>query len=253
MKTMKKLLCVFLSALLLFGVGTMGTITAGAASTAGYVPNPWWQNLSPGFQTFLYIFCFGWIWMKPLGIPVKGISFNGASAYTISVGKQEQLSWTITPDDAKNKNVTLTTSNSSVATVSSSGLVKAVGAGTAYITVKANDTSAGSFSDTVTVCVQGAASTPVYVTGFDIYLDSPSYGAIRVNETWRFTTGNFKGTGGQTPTNTSVTWSSSNLNIATVDANTGYVTGKYAGTVDITATANDANHYSKTVTIKVNW
>ena len=47
----------------------------------------------------------------------------------------------MSPSNATDKTVTWTTSNSSVATVSSDGLVTAVSGGTATITCKANDGS----------------------------------------------------------------------------------------------------------------
>ena len=54
-----------------------------------------------------------------------------------SGSKTVQITPTITPDSA-NKNITWTTSNSSVATVSSTGLVTAKGSGKATITVKSS-------------------------------------------------------------------------------------------------------------------
>ncbi|MCL2652171.1 MAG: S-layer homology domain-containing protein [Propionibacteriaceae bacterium] len=51
-------------------------------------------------------------------------------------------------------------------------------------------------------------------------------------------------------TNKSLTWTSSDTSLAVVDS-TGLVTGKYAGTVTITATAKDGSGRSATATIKV--
>ena len=48
-----------------------------------------------------------------------------------------------------------------------------------------------------------------------------------------------------------VTWSSSNTNVATVDAVTGVVTGVAEGTATITATANDASGVTATCTVNV--
>ena len=55
---------------------------------------------------------------------------------------------------------------------------------------------------------------------------------------------------GKTPTNTAVTWKSSNEAVATVDAN-GVVTAKSEGTVTITATATDGSNVSGTCTVSV--
>ena len=66
-------------------------------------------------------------------IQPTSISLN-ASKRTMIVGNQFHMTATVSPSNATNKNVTWSTSKASVATVSSSGLVTAVGAGTATIT-----------------------------------------------------------------------------------------------------------------------
>ena len=55
---------------------------------------------------------------------------------------------------------------------------------------------------------------------------------------------------GKTPTNTAVTWQSSNEAVATVDAN-GVVTSKSSGNVTITATATDGSNVSGTCSITI--
>lgn len=52
-------------------------------------------------------------------------------------------------------------------------------------------------------------------------------------------------------TDQSVTWSSDNTSVATVDASTGVVTGVAKGTANITATANDGSGVSATCAVKV--
>ena len=74
--------------------------------------------------------------------PVEGVSLNkDNTTLTILDGNagSEQLTATIQPNDAANKNVTWTSSNPAVATVSSTGLVTAVGKGTTIITVATED------------------------------------------------------------------------------------------------------------------
>ena len=70
-------------------------------------------------------------------VAVTGITLNKTST-TIIKGNTETLTATITPTNATDKTVTWTTSNSSIATVSS-GKVTAVAAGTATITAKSNN------------------------------------------------------------------------------------------------------------------
>ena len=93
--------------------------------------------------------------------PVYG-EFNGVSSVTLNKssltlteGGFETLISTVMPSNATEKTVTWTSSNTSVATVSSEGVVTAVSAGTATITVWASD---GEHSATCTVRVQAPAS-----------------------------------------------------------------------------------------------
>ena len=71
-------------------------------------------------------------------IPVTSITLNQTTA-TLKKGETLTLTATITPSDAANKSVTWSSSNTSVATVTTSGVVTAVGEGTAVITVKTAD------------------------------------------------------------------------------------------------------------------
>ncbi|SHJ13340.1 S-layer homology domain-containing protein [Desulfofundulus thermosubterraneus] len=71
-------------------------------------------------------------------IPVTGVSLDKTSL-TMTVGESVQLTATVSPGNATNKNVTWTSSNPAVATVDNTGKVTAVAAGTATITVKTED------------------------------------------------------------------------------------------------------------------
>ena len=89
--------------------------------------------------------------------PVKSIKLNKTSA-TLKKGKSLTLKATISPSSANNKAVTWSSSNKKVATVSSKGVVKAVGNGTATITVKAKDGSGKKATCKITVKAQGSTS-----------------------------------------------------------------------------------------------
>ena len=65
--------------------------------------------------------------------PVSSISLN-RTKYTMEVGKTYQLKATVLPTNATYKDVTYQTSNANVAKVSSTGVITAVGKGTAVIT-----------------------------------------------------------------------------------------------------------------------
>ncbi len=71
-------------------------------------------------------------------IPVNNVTIDKSSA-SIQKGKTQQLRASITPSNATNKNLTWTSSNTSVATVDQNGLVRGVGVGTATITVTTED------------------------------------------------------------------------------------------------------------------
>lgn len=72
--------------------------------------------------------------------PVTSVKLNKKSA-TLEKGKTLTLKATVSPSNANNKGITWSSSNKKVATVSSKGVVKAVGKGTATITAKAKDGS----------------------------------------------------------------------------------------------------------------
>ena len=92
-------------------------------------------------------------------ISVTGVSLDQHTA-TIEEEGTVQLTETIAPSNATNKNVTWSTSNSSVATVSG-GLVTGISVGSATITVTTAD---GGFTDTCTVTVTAAQRTNYVLT-----------------------------------------------------------------------------------------
>lgn len=70
---------------------------------------------------------------------VSGVSISPTVSIFNKLGLTDQLTATILPSDASNKSVTWLSSNPSVATVSSTGLVTAVAYGTAVITATTQD------------------------------------------------------------------------------------------------------------------
>lgn len=72
--------------------------------------------------------------------PVTKVKLNQKNI-RISIGKTYKLKTTVTPTSANNRKVSWSSSDKSVVTVSSSGQIKAVSAGTATITAKAKDGS----------------------------------------------------------------------------------------------------------------
>ncbi|WP_462384614.1 Ig-like domain-containing protein [Intestinibacillus massiliensis] len=170
---------------------------------------------------------------------VTGVSISPASA-SVAVDKTVDLTATVSPSNATNKTVTWSSNDTGVATVSDSGVVKGVKAGTATITAKANDGSGK--SATCKITVTGSSST-VSVTG--VTLTPTTLSLVEGNSEQLTAT--------VAPTNASnpkVSWTSSDANIATVDAN-GKVTAVKNGNATITVKTNDGGKTAQcTVTVK---
>ena len=98
---------------------------------------------------------------NPTTVDVTGVSLNKETT-TLTVGGTETLTATVRPDDATDKSVTWSSNDTSVATVDPNGLVTAVGAGTANITVTSNSDSTKNASCSVTV---NPATYNVLLTG----------------------------------------------------------------------------------------
>ena len=92
-------------------------------------------------------------------VSVESVSLNKSVA-EISFGRTLQLTATVAPSNATNKNVSWKSSNTSVATVSSTGTVMAVGKGTAVITCSARDGSGVKSTCRITVTLPAPAPAP---------------------------------------------------------------------------------------------
>ncbi|VEV88717.1 Ig-like protein [Staphylococcus phage Stab21] len=87
---------------------------------------------------------------KTKAIKVISVTLD-VDSLDLTVGDTHQLSTTITPSEASNKNVSFESDKSGVASVTSEGLIEAVSAGTANVTVTTED---GSHTDIVAVTVK---------------------------------------------------------------------------------------------------
>ena len=155
--------------------------------------------------------------------PVTGIRLDKTSV-TLNTTDTYSLIANVNPTDASNKSVTWSSSDAAIATVNDNGVVTGIKAGTAIITVATVD---GDFTATCAVTVLQP------VTG--ISLDRT---AVTLNTTETYTL--VANVNPVDASNKSVTWSSSDAAIATVDEN-GVVTGIKAGTATITVTTVDGN------------
>ena len=144
-----------------------------------------------------------------------------------------QLTAIIAPADASNKNIIWTSSNTNVATVSETGLVRAVRNGIANIVATTVDQSKVA---TVSVTV----ITPVTRITLNVKTIR-----IRLNTPRRITPTIIP----STASNTSIIWSSSNTRICTVDTS-GVIKGIARGSAIVTARTVDGNKTaSVTVTV----
>ena len=109
---------------------------------------------------------------------VSNITVSPSTA-TIAMGNQQQLSATISPAEASNKNMTWTSSNPNVATVSSLGLVTSVAQGTCTITVTTEDGNKNAIAD-ITV---GPYPVSKIISSCDSNTDWTSASAVTVNST----------------------------------------------------------------------
>lgn len=156
------------------------------------------------------------------------------TSLVLSQGASEKLKAKTTPSKATYKKVYWISSNTSVATVSSKGTVKAVGGGTAKITAYAADHSGKKAVCTVTVDAPVPVTT-VAVTGVTVEPKSLSLAVGASSAPLKATV---------TPvdaTNQTVLWSSSNPAIATV-SESGVVTGVADGKAAIVVSTADGGY-----------
>lgn len=174
-------------------------------------------------------------------IKVSKITITTTTSNKIATGKKVTLKATVTPSNAYNKGVTWKSSNTKVATVSSSGVVttkKKMGGKTVTITATAKDESGKKAS--YKIYVKKGVVKKVYISGVKsvkagkkLYLKGKTSASAGANRTLK--------------------WSSSNTKYAKVSSK-GTVTTYKAGkkkSVKITARAVDGSGKSKTVTIKI--
>ncbi|MBU3158457.1 carbohydrate binding domain-containing protein [Clostridium frigoris] len=174
---------------------------------------------------------------KVPGVSVKKISLDKKIDLQVGTGATkttQQLVATITPTNATNKNATWTSSNTKVAKVSATGLVTAVKAGSAKITVISAD---GHKKAKCKVTVKTVNATIIPVIG--VTLDKTTVSHLPIGTGATKITQQLVATISPTnATNKNVTWTSSDTSVATVSA-TGLVTAVKTGSATITATSED--------------
>ena len=148
-----------------------------------------------------------------------------SSLLTLTPHSTAQLTATVTPSDALNSHIVWSSSNANVATVDSNGFVTAVAGGTCTVTAMAQDGSGVTATCEVMVSQR--------VTGITLNHTSLT---MAPDEAQRLTATVLPADA----TNTTVTWTSSNENVATVSSS-GWVFAVGTGTCTITCTAQDGS------------
>lgn len=160
---------------------------------------------------------------EPL-IAVNGVTLS-PEFIDIEIGDQKPLTATVSPSDATNKNVSFSSSKESVATVSQDGIVEAISAGKAIVTVTTED---GKYK---AHCAVNVLEKVVHVSGIAL-----NKTILSMKEGEEFTL-----VPTVTPDNAadrSVRWSSDNVAVVTV-SDEGVVKALKAGKATVTATTVD--------------
>ena len=165
---------------------------------------------------------------KPKKVRVNRISIP--SSVTLTAGSGKSLSVSVSPSNATNKKVSWSSSNSGVASVSSSGYISAKKAGSATITCSATDGSGVKAHCNVVI-----KNKTVYVTAIRLSVNKVTVhrgGTVRISATVL----------PSNATNKSVAWRSENASIASV--RNGVITGKATGSTYIYCYATDGSNKS---------
>ncbi len=173
----------------------------------------------------------------PKVVPATGIRLTKTSA-ELDEGETLELFYKLEPSDATTQGVTWASDNTDIATVDEDGIVTAVKAGTATITVSVKGQPEIKATCTITV-----KSSAIAVTKLTL---SESSAEVSVGKTLTLTC-TIEPTNA---TNKELVWSTSNETIATVDAQ-GVVTGVKAGTVTITVASKSDPSVKATCTVTV--
>ena len=168
---------------------------------------------------------------------IKKISYSGSKK--ITKGKSLQLKLKISPSNASNKNISWSSSKTSVATVSHKGLVKARKTGKTVITAKTNDGSGKRLK--INITVQDQAKVLMEDLDFESAEYEVSLGRT-ITPVLKIQPAN--------ATNKKIAYSSDDESIAFVNAK-GQVKGVSVGFTTIRAEAEDGSYSCASVDVKV--
>jgi len=179
----------------------------------------------------------GDFWVDP---KLTSVAINPAAA-SAEVGKTVQLTAVGGYDDGTSKkltSVTWSSSDSSVASVSSSGLLQGVAPGNATITASELDTS-------------GTTTVMITLSGVESIVVAPSSASIRGGETQAFNATAILNDGTSVDATDAVTWNSSDQNVAKIGSNGTAIGNSVSSTQTTTITASSGNTVSNKVMLSV--
>lgn len=171
--------------------------------------------------------------VKVQEIAVKSVSVS-PQTLTLDEGETATISYTLSPENATNKTVVFLSANEAVATVTESGFVTAVAAGSTKITVTSVDGPSASVSVTVNEQVKTVAVTGVTVDPTEVKLVEGETATLTAT------------VAPENATDKSISWSSSDDKVVTVAD--GVVTAVAPGEATVTVKTKDGE---KTATCKV--
>lgn len=161
--------------------------------------------------------------------PVTAVDLDYTSI-TLKLNEQFRLTTKITPEDASNKTIIWSSSDTNVATVNEEGMVKAVGSGSATILAKSQDSGATSM-----------CNVTVYQPVTSISISNETMSVRKGTEFWLNATAL-----PENAMNKEILWTSNDTSIAIVDQN-GKVSTLEAGNCVITATSQDSGVMAKCI------
>lgn len=147
----------------------------------------------------------------------------------VTIGKTKRLNVNYSPDGASAKKITWETSNSDIATVNASGIIKGVAEGKAIVTA-ITDNGVKATAEINVIPLPTSVSIPNTLTIYVGYSKTLEPSVLPVNS------------------ETSFTWKSSDITVATVSA--GKITGKKPGTATITVKTENGITSTCEITIK---
>ncbi|MBO5278538.1 MAG: Ig-like domain-containing protein [Lachnospiraceae bacterium] len=165
--------------------------------------------------------------------PATGVELEPSGEYRMKVGETVQMKATVVPDNVTDASVTWSSSDESIVTVDKYGLVTAVAAGSATVTVT---TSNGLKNSCIIIVLTPTEGIELNYTNVTVKKGTIFYLSAKVTPDSAY--------------DKSVTFTSSDDTIATVESD-GTVTTLKVGTVEILVTSNDKPELSAICTVTV--